>query len=365
MLLINNDIVKALLTARMTREALRLAYDDLANGDAVCRPRIDIRIPTQQPEHVYQWGSMEGGSARGYFAIRMKSDVLVEQQYNGVRTQEKFAKQAGLYCGFILLTSIETAEPLSIINDGHLQHMRVAADSAIGTDIMARKDVATLGMLGSGEMARAHLESLLEVRDIRHVKVYSPTPANCERFAAEMSAKFGIDIVVCGDAREVYAGVGLLAACTDSVAPVIRGEWLEPGMHVISIGGRPDAAANARFDVVLRLGVSPAPIGRPELGTADEYVGYVAQPAHPIWKTVKGGTAARRVEARGTEVMYSDVLAGRAAGRSSKAQITYSERGNIQGAQFYAVAGAVYEAAVKSGQGQEIPTSWFLQDIRD
>ena len=365
MLLINNDDVKKLLTPRMTREALQQAYDDLARGDAVCRPRIDIRLPTQQTDHIYQWGSMEGGSIRGYFAIRMKSDVLVEQQYHGVRTQEKFAQRPGLYCGLIFLTSIETAEPLAIINDGHLQHMRVAADSAIGSDIMARKVVTRLGMLGSGEMARAHLESLLEVRDIRHVKVYSPTSVNRERFAEEMRAKFDVDIVVCSDPHEVYSGVDILAACTDSVVPVIRGEWLEPGMHVISIGGRPDASADARFDGVLRLGVSPAPVGRSELNTADEYLGYLAQPNHPVWETVKGGKRAPVVSVRGTEVMYADVLAGRAAGRSNEAQITYSERGNIQGAQFYAVAGSVYEAAIKSGLGRELPTQWFLQDIRD
>ena len=365
MLLINNEQVKALLTPRMTREALQTAYNDLATGDAVCRPRIDVRIPTAQPGHVYQWGTMEGGSGRGYFAIRMKSDVLVEQSYNGVRTQEKFAKQPGLYCGLILLTSIETAVPLAFINDGHLQHMRVAADSAIGTDIMARQGTLTVGLLGSGEMARAHVEALREVRDIGSIKVYSPTPAHRQRFANEMHARFAIDTIACSTAREVYAGADLLVACTDSVVPDIRGEWLEPGMHVISIGGRPDAIADARFDVVLRLGVSPAPVGRPELGTADEYLGYIAQPDHPVWQQVKGGKPARPLKARGTEVMYSDVLAGRALGRSRVEQITYSERGNIQGAQFYAVAGAVYEAAIKSGKAHEIPTEWFLQDIRD
>ncbi len=365
MLLINNDQVKELLTPGMTREALRTAYDELARGDAVCRPRIDIRIPTSEPDHIYQWGSMEGGSVRGYFAIRMKSDVLVEREYRGARTQEKFARRPGLYCGFILLTSIETAEPLAFINDGHLQHMRVAADSALGTDIMARRNCATLGLLGSGEMARSHVEALLQVRDIRRIKVFSPTPANRERFAGEMRTKFGIDVMVCSEAREVYDGADLLAACTDSVAPVIRGEWLEPGMHVISIGGRPDVAADGRFDVVLRLGVSPSPVGRPALGTADEYLGYIAQPENPLWNEIKGGKAARAVGSRGTEIRYADVLAGRAAGRSSDTQITYSERGNIQGAQFYAVAGAVYEAAMRLGKGREIPTDWFLQDIRD
>ena len=308
MLLINNDDVKKLLAPRMTREALRQAYEDLAQGDAVCRPRIDIRMPTQQSDHVYQWGSMEGGSIRGYFAIRMKSDVLVEQQYHGVRTQEKFAQRPGLYCGLIFLTSIETAEPLAFINDGHLQHMRVAADSAIGTDIMARKDARRLGMRGLAEMACAHLESLLEVRNIRQVKMHSPTRANRERFAVEMRAKYDVEVVVCSDPRDVYVGADVLAACTDSVEPVIRGEWLEPGMHVISIGGRPDKTADTRFDVVLRLGVSPAPVGRSDLGTSDEYLGYPAQPNHPIWKTVKGGKPAPAVGLRETEVMYATFL---------------------------------------------------------
>jgi hypothetical protein len=52
-------------------------------------------------------------------------------------------------------------------------------------------------------------------------------------------------------------------------------------------------------------------------------------------------------------------------GRTSAKQITYSERGNIQGAQFFAVAGKVYELAKERGLGKEIPTEWFLQDIRD
>jgi hypothetical protein len=39
--------------------------------------------------------------------------------------------------------------------------------------------------------------------------------------------------------------------------------------------------------------------------------------------------------------------------------------GNLQGAQFFAVSGVVYEAAKKAGMGREIPTEWFLQDIRN
>ena len=163
-LLLNNADVAAVLTPALTRSVLMTSYRDLAAGEAVCRPRIDIRIPTKTPGRVYQWGTMEGGSSSGYFAIRFKSDVLFEQDENGVRTEEKFASRPGLFCGMILLTDIETAVPLALINDGYLQHMRVAADSAIGASMMARQGSVTLGMLGSGGMARSHVESLREVR---------------------------------------------------------------------------------------------------------------------------------------------------------------------------------------------------------
>lgn len=364
-LLLSNDDVGRVLTPGMTREALRIAYRDLANGEAVCRPRIDIRIPIATSGRYYQWGSMEGGSTAGYFAIRMKSDVIYGREYQGVRTEEKFAGRLGLFCGLILLFEIETGIPVALINDGYLQHLRVAADAAIGTDIMARSGTLTLGMLGSGGMARSHLQALLGVRDIFSVRVWSPTAENCRRYAVEMAEQHGIKVVAVDQPQAVYRGADILAACTDSALPVIRGEWLEPGMHVISVGGRPDADARRRFDRTLRLGTAPAPVGRPDLATADEYLGYLARPGDSAWQELRAGKRAPVVTGEGCDVMLADIVQGRAAGRLSDEQITYAERGNIQGAQFYAVAAAAYEEARRQGLGHELPTEWFLQDIRD
>jgi ornithine cyclodeaminase/alanine dehydrogenase-like protein (mu-crystallin family) len=363
-LLLDNDVVREVLTPRMTREALQQAYRDLALGEAVCRPRIDIRIPTSQAGRFYQWGTMEGGSTRGYFAIRMKSDVIYEETDGAVRTQEKFAARPGLFCGLILLTRIDTGAPLALLNDGVLQHLRVAADSAIGTDVMARPGAARLGMLGSGGMARAHVAALKEVRDIVSIRVYSPTPEHRRRFAEAMREEHGIPTTAVDDARAACGGADIVAACTDSAVPVLRGEWLEPGMHVISIGGRPDASARRRFDRRLRLGTAPAPVGRDDLGTADEYLGYLARPADPVWCDVRLGQRAPVVTGDGNELMYADVLAGR-AGRERDSDITYSERGNIQGAQFYAVAAVAYEEARRRGLGHALPGEWFLQNVRD
>ena len=97
---------------RMTIDALEQAYRDLVTTDAVCKPRSDIQIPTPDPTRMYQWSSVEGGSTCGYFAIRMKSDIIYEQEYNGVRTQEKYCTKPGTFCGLVFLTNSHTGEPL-------------------------------------------------------------------------------------------------------------------------------------------------------------------------------------------------------------------------------------------------------------
>ncbi len=64
-------------------------------------------------------------------------------------------------------------------------------------------------------------------------------------------------------------------------------------------------------------------------------------------------------------VMLPELLADAGVGRASDDQITFSDRGNIQGAQFFAVAGKAFELCRDKGLGHEIPTEWLLQDIRD
>ncbi len=368
-LLIDNATVEKLLTMRDTVTCLERSYAELAAGDAVCRPRIDVRIPTGDGESIYQWGSMEGGSAvSGYFATRVKSDVLTERQYGGTRTQEKHCMRPGLFCGLIFLWSTRNGEPLAIINDGALQHMRVGADSAIGVKLVARDDAEVLGMLGSGGMARSHVEALLAVRDIRRVQVYSPTRAHRERYAAEMSDRHGLEAVAVDDADQVYRGADVVCGCTDATGDVVHGDLIEPGTHVTCIGGRPDDRVNQVVDVWLRLGTAPAPVNEPGWRPTAENLAYVAQPGAPVWERHHSDRKTQRPPgpADGARVVYlEELLSGAGPGRTGAAEITYSERGNIQGAQFHAVAGHVYELAKAAGLGHELPTEWFLQDIRD
>jgi ornithine cyclodeaminase/alanine dehydrogenase-like protein (mu-crystallin family) len=365
-LILNNEDVQSVLTMEVTMAALEQAYAELTRREAVCRPRIDIQIPTKDPKKLYQWGTMEGGSISGYFAIRMKSDVIYEQEYEGTRTQEKYCVRPGKFCGLVLLMDIQTGEPLALINDGYLQHMRVGADSGIGAKYMAREDAEVVGMIGSGGMARTHADAFLLARKIKKIQVYSPTKAHREQYAKDIGDRLGIDVVPVENSWEVYRGAHVVAGCTDSAAEVVVGKWLEEGAHVTCIGGKPDQNTLKRIDVSLRFGNAPAPWGLPQLELADEHITYAARPTENAGFRMKAaGTRGHGVIAQDRVVFLEELLTGKKKGRASNEQITYSERGNIQGAQFFAVAGKVYELAKAKGLGREIPTDWLLQDIRD
>ena len=366
-LIIDNKSVERVLTMEMTLDALEESYLALARREAVCRPRVDIRIPTKDPTRNYQWGTMEGGSTGGYFAIRMKSDIIYEQASNGVTTQEKYCTRPGLFCGLIFLTSTETGEPLAFINDGYLQHMRVGADGGIGVKYMSNPDAEVVGILGSGGMARTHMQAFTRVRNIKKLLVFSPTRENREAFGREMAAKYNIEVEVCDAPEKVYRGAHIVAGLTDSAVPVLDGACLEKGAHIVNIGGSgvPDAASIARVDVYLRFGDTPAPIGHDNFPNDAEYLAWEARPDAPKFGDGRRGKKAHGVMLPDKRVTLADIVSGKSPGRTSSDQITWSERGNLQGAQFYAVAGRVYEAVRREGLGREIPTEWFLQDIRN
>ncbi|MBI4522767.1 MAG: ornithine cyclodeaminase family protein [Deltaproteobacteria bacterium] len=359
-LFLNNDDVKAVLTMEMTIEVLEEAYQQLARGEAACPPPLDIDVPGHEAGRDYRWGQMCGASrVSGYFAIRMKSDVRYEQHYEGVRTSEYYCVRPGRFCGLIFLTSTRSGEPLALINDGYLQHFRSGADSAIGSRYMAREESSVLGVLGSGGMARSHVEALRLVRPIRKVLVSSPTRAHREAFASEVRERYGLEVIVYGEPRPVY-DCDILSACTDAALPVIRGEWLKEGTHVTSVGGSPDDETVRRITRSLRLGTATAPIGLPHHRVPDERLIYSAFPEGQGRRKRAHG-----IIAEDRAVYFEDLLAGRKKGRLSAADITYSERGNVQGAQFFSVGSRVYELARQRGLGRELPTEWFLQDIRN
>lgn len=370
MLFINNAVVAQVLTMADAIEVLDKAYRELVATDVVCRPRCDIQIPTKRHGHVYQWSSVEGGSTSGYFAIRMKSDIIYEQEYAGARTQEKYCIEPGTYCGLILLTSSETGEPLAMLNDGLTQLIRVGADGGIGTRYLAKENAEVIGILGSGGMARSHMEAFMHVRpSLKRLQVFSPTKANRERFAQEMADRYPIEVKVCDTAQDVYRDADILAALTDSAVSVLDGAHIPKGAHIVAPGTGHNIKERGvldRIDLYLRFGNATRPWGSGD-EIDDEYFTYAARPETDT------GLKRKKVGRRGhgavfppeRTITFADIVHGGRPARTSPDQVSFSERGNLQGAQFWALAARVYEGAKERGLGHTVPTDWLLQDIRD
>jgi len=283
----------------------------------------------------------------------MKSDIMYTQEHdNGGVTIEKYCREPGTYCGLVFLFSVATAEPLAIINDGVIQHARVAATSAVASRYMARPDSVELGMLGSGGMARSHAAAFAAVHPIKKIKVYSPTKEHREEYAREMSAKLEIEVEPVATEREAVVGADIVTGCSDSLLPVIRDEWVVPGMHLTCVlPTEIERSVEERCDVIVRHVNGGAYRVRAandseltDRQRRDPSAGLMSRTDLPILR---------------------DLVSSGAGARTSPEQITYYSNTPGSAIQFAAAGSILYEAAKEQGVGKELPTEWFLEDIRD
>jgi ornithine cyclodeaminase/alanine dehydrogenase-like protein (mu-crystallin family) len=366
MLLIDNEVVAAVLSMQDCIAVQERAFAGLLTGASISRPRIDTLVPCSDENSYFRFGSIEGASD-GVHAVRLKSDIMTWPKHDdGSWTREKYCVRPGVYCGLVLLFSTENGEPLAILNDGHLQHMRVGAAAGIGARLLSRTDSQRVGLIGTGGMARTMLEALVAVRPIKEVQVFSRDLINRTRFAQEMSNKFGISITAADSAREAVKGADILATATDSMLPVVEADWLEPGMHVVALGPQDLAPeCEALFDVVVRQGEERLDL--PESAQFKLNLGHSrnAFVAGSPEQQSRLPQVPRKQKAKRSWPLYVDVIAGLSPGRTRPEEITqYRPVGNW-GVQFASCGALVYRCAKARGLGRELPTEWFVQDIRN
>jgi ornithine cyclodeaminase/alanine dehydrogenase-like protein (mu-crystallin family) len=297
----------------------------------------------------------------GVLAVRMKSDVVSWPQ--GQR-QEKYAGSPGLFCGLVLVFDISSGAPLAIVQDGYLQHLRVGAAAGIGTDLLARPDACSLGLLGSGGMAEAYLEAIAAVRDLDSISVYSPNVRRREEFVQRAATRFGKSVKAVTSAEQAVRGHDIVATATSSMAPTFDAGWLATGAHVTCVTRRElSAALIERADRIIQLGLESVPrdAGIPMMewkagGMAAYTCGAPVQRARiPIGATAEAGVYPT----------LADVQAGRAPGRGTADDVTLFINVGAQGLQFAAVAGTLVRLARVANVGKRLPADWFLGDIRD
>src|SRR3954470_17568437 len=367
MLILNNIDVAKVLDMKLTMSALDDVFKEMAVGDAVGMGRIDVYVPSGETKApYYRWAVMTGGSKKdGLVCARMLSDMVNWPREHGRIRENKYAQKPGTFLGLLFLFSAKDATPVAMINDGFLQHYRVGGGAGLGVKYLSRADSEVVGMIGSGGMARTYLDSFLQSRKILKVKVWSPRAENVQLYAREMAERHNIEVEAAASAREAVRGVDIVSCCTSTNEPVFFNEWLEPGMHVTNLtSSEIEASLPRTVDVAVRAGEATPRLARlpKEASYARAgFLGYVA-----------GQPEERALVPRLTlppDIIEMprlvDLIAGKARGRTDDKQTSFFLNVGAIGAQFEGVAAAVYNKAKAQGLGVEIPTDYFLQDIRD
>jgi ornithine cyclodeaminase len=221
-----------------------------------------------------------------------------------------------------------TGQPVAVLDGTTVTTLRTAAASAVAFDVLANADSAELGLLGSGTQALAHARVVACVRPLRSISIWSPTPERRTRAARVLSAELGIPVKAVDTAEEAVAGLPMVAACTLSRTPVVRGAWLAPGCTVVSVGSFEPTRSEVDADVVRRA--AAVVVDDPE--TVREHAG-------PVVAALRD-----RLLTPDDLIPLGDVVTGRRAARAGSDDIVLYNSVGL-GVQDAAAAWAVIDAA--------------------
>ena len=349
-LILSNKDVRDALTVQHCLDVMEESYREQAEGRAVNRPTSQTYLPHSLPQSSYNFKSVDGGVGKyGVFALRITSTIDQEQHINDTVRLEKLPLANGMFVGLIQLFSVETGELLAIMPDGLIQQTRVGVTSALGMKVMARKNSKILGLIGSGGQAKAHYRFMTAVLPIEKVKVYSPNSEHRKTFVQEMEKETSVAGEPANSAEDAAKGVDVVCTATNSSQPVLKIDWLKPGMHYNSI-----REFETDLDVLERCNV---------IAIHTQFGGIRHYQPPGITEDMPG---VRREKTRDWSKYpeICDLIAGKAPSRTDDKQISFFLNNVGTGVQFAAMGYCAYKGAKEKGLGREIPSEWFMQDIK-
>lgn len=134
-----------------------------------------------------------------------------------------------------LLNDGKTGQPLALVAGQPLTNRRTAAASALAADYLAASNANRLLMVGTGAMAPELVHAHAAVRPIKEVRVWGRTPERAAKLVRSLSNE-GFAAEAVESLEEGVAWAQVISCATMSTAPLIRGQWLQPGHHVDLVG---------------------------------------------------------------------------------------------------------------------------------
>jgi ornithine cyclodeaminase/alanine dehydrogenase-like protein (mu-crystallin family) len=250
MLILNQPEVRELLDLDALVDALAAAHADLSAGKASMPPRIAALVDAND-------GLL--GAMPSYLPSAGLACKLV--------TLFPHNRDRETHQAIICVFDADTGTPVALMDGTYITATRTAAGSALATRLLAREDARVLAILGTGVQAHSHARLLPRVRVFEEVRVAGRDPERVEAFAEEIGG------VAAESYEEAVRGADVVATTTHAPQPVVRREWLGPGVHVNSVGLNPSGreldeatVADALLVVESRASaLAPPPAGAPEL----------------------------------------------------------------------------------------------------
>jgi ornithine cyclodeaminase/alanine dehydrogenase-like protein (mu-crystallin family) len=173
--------------------------------------------------------------------------------------------------GLIAIFDEDTGAPLAVMDGTYITAIRTGGTAAVAARALARKDASVLAILGAGVQGGSHLETFPRIRDFKVIRIASRDSGKARTLAAQHP-----HAVVAESFEAAVRGADVVACCTDAREPILRREWLKPGVHVSSVGGTwgpeldAETLASSRVFVEWRGAAStPPPAGAAELQGLD------------------------------------------------------------------------------------------------
>jgi ornithine cyclodeaminase/alanine dehydrogenase-like protein (mu-crystallin family) len=367
MLVLSDEDVGKVLTMRDTLTALEHSFAASARGETVSGPWVQLFVDSERTKSAnIKLDGCQMRTGSGYapgtriVAVRLSADMLRVGNIDSGLRRDTVPAARGKWVGLVMLFSVETGEPLALFPDAHLQAFRVGATNGLGAKFLCRSDATRVGLLGSGWQAEARLRAYCEVRNIGQIKVFSPRRERRNDFAERMTTALGIPVLPVESSNDAVRDADIIAAATNSIAPVIDERWIRPGVHI-------DCVRELEFDeaVIKRSDIAAYNWRDPEAGVLT----YRKQRFEARSSGTEGGYHEvndrngwwNDVNVWKQMTTLEDLISKAHPGRTDDRQVTlFLSRG--VGQQFSAVGAVVLKRASEMGLGFTVPPDLLLQD---
>jgi len=187
--------------------------------------------------------------------LGMMPGYTADPQWLGIKVTSVFPSnhgtEYGSHQGMVLLFDTQVGCPVAIVNGRAVTYLRTAAASAVATEVLARSNTRSIAILGYGDQAAAHIQSMSIVRRVERFVVWGRSIQRSREFAAKQRSIQPTEIESVADIEEAL-GCDVICTTTAAERPLFQSSMLGDGVHLNVVGSSIPTTAEIDSDTVSR-----------------------------------------------------------------------------------------------------------------